>query len=153
MEERHLNLMMSPSMAKAHISYGEDQMAQLSYSRRNSSSWATPFMGKRHPAKNLPAEHDAQAVIQTSKLIDSIYQDFDGKPVSIQATEGRMVVNGMDVGGAQGEAAGRYKFTPVASMLNGCQHAESIIIRLKDGGPLLLYCIEEINLSMCVAHI
>ena len=153
LEEQHLNLMMSPSMAKAHITYGEDQMAQLSYSRRNSSSWATPFMGKRHPAKNLPAEHDAQAVIQTSKLIDSIHQDFDAKPVSIKATEGRIVVNGMDVGGAQGEAAGKYKFTPVACMLNGCQHADLITVWLKDGGPLLLICTEEINLTMCVAHI
>lgn len=153
LEERYLNLMMSPSMAKAHISYGEDQMAQLSYSGRNSSSWATPFMGKRHPAKSLPTEHDVQAVIQTSKLLDAIYQDFDGNPVSIKAAEGRMVVNGMDVGGAQGEAAGRYEFTPVACMLNGCQHAKSTIIWLKDGGPLLLFCTEEINLTMCVAHL
>ena len=153
LEERYLNLMMSPSMAKAHISYGEDEMARLSYSGRNSSSWATPFKGKRHPAKNLPTEHDAQAVIQTSKLLDSVYQDFDGNPVNIKAAEGRMVVNGMDVGDAQGEAAGRYEFTPVAGMLNGCQHAESTIVWLKDGGPLLLFCTEEINLTVCVAHI
>ena len=153
LEERHLNLMMSPSMAKAHVSYDGDEMASLSYSGRNSSSWATPFTGKRHPAKNLPAEYDAQAVVQTTKLADSIYEDLDAKPVGIKAAGGRMVVNGVDVGGVQGEAAGRYEWTPLACMLNGCQHAAFITVWLKDGGPLLLLCTEEMNLRVCVAHL
>lgn len=59
----------------------------------------------------------------------------------------------MDVGGSQGEAAGRYGWTPLACMLNGCQHAEFTTVWLKDGGPLLLLCAEEINLRMCVAHL
>ena len=153
LEERHLNLMMSPSMAKAHISYDGGEMARLSYSRRNSSSWASPFTGRRHPSKNMPAEHDAQAAAPTSKLIDSIYQDLGAKPVGIQAAGGRLVVNGVDVGGARGEAAGRYEWKPLACMLNGCQHAEFTTVWLKDGGPLLLLCTEEINLRMCVAHL
>ena len=153
LEERHLGLMMSPSMAKAHVSYDGGEMARLSYSRRNSSSWAAPFMGRRHPAKNLPAEHDAQAVVQTTELMDSIYQDLDAKPVSIKATGGRLVVNGVDVGGVQGEAAGRYEWRPLACMLNECQHAEFTTVWLTDGGPLLLLCTEEINLGMCVAHL
>ena len=153
LEERNLNLMMSPSMAKAHVSYDGVEMAQLSYGRRNSSSWASPFTGRRHPAKNLPAEHDARALIQTQKLIDSIYQDYDAKPVGIQAAGDRLVVNGVDVGGARGEAAGRYAWTPLACMLNGCQHAEFTGVWLKDGGPLLLLCTEEIDLKMCVAHL
>lgn len=153
LEERHLNLMMSPSMAKAHVSYDGSEMAELSYGGRNSSSWASPFTGKRHSAKNLPAKHDAQAAVQTQKMVDSIYQDYDAKPVGIRATGDRLVVNGMDIGGAQGEAAGRYAWTPLACMLNGCQHAEFITVQLKDGGPLLLLCTEEINLRMCVAHL
>ena len=153
LEERHLTMMMSPSMAKAHISYDGDEMASLSYSRRNSSSWATPFTGRRHPARHLPAEHDAQAVVQTSRLLDSIYQDFDAAPVGIKAAGGRLVVNGVDVGSAQGEAAGRYEWRPLACMLNGCQHAEFTTVWITDGGPLLLLCTEEINLRMCVAHL
>ena len=153
LEERNLNLMMSPSMAKAHVSYDRNEMAQLSYGRRNSSSWASPFTGRRHPAKNLPTEHDAQAAVRTQTLIDSIYQDHDAKPVDIQAAGGRLVVNGVDVGGAKGEAAGRYAWTPLACMLNGCQHAEFTTVWLKDGGPLLLSCTEEIDLRMSVAHL
>lgn len=152
LEEQHLNLMMSPSMAKAHVSYDGSEMAQLSYGRRNSSSWASPFTGRCHLAKNLPAKHDAQAAVQTQKMVDSIYQDRDAKPVGIRATGGRLVVNGMDIGDARGEAAGRYAWTPLACMLNGCQHAEFITVQLKDGG-LLLLCTEEINLRMCVAHL
>lgn len=153
LEERHLNFMMSPSMAKAHISYGEDEMARLLYSRRNSSEWAAPFMGKRHPAKNLPTEHDAQAVVQTSDLLDVLYQDTDVESVLIEAAEDRLFVNDVDVGDAQGEAAGRYEWHPLACMLNGCQHAEFITVWLKNGGPLLLLCNEVINLNMCVEHI
>lgn len=150
LEERHLNLMMSPSMAKAHITYDGGDMAELSYSGRSSSAWATPFAGKRHAAKNLPAERDAQATVQTSSLLDSVYQDTEY--ASIKATEGRLVVNGTDVGDAKGEAFGRYEFTPVACMLNECQHAEFITIWLNDGGPLLLFCTEEIHLGVCVTH-
>lgn len=59
----------------------------------------------------------------------------------------------MDVGGSQGEAAGRYGWTPLVCMLNGCPHAEFTTVWLKDGGPLLLLRAEEINLRMCVAHL
>lgn len=153
LEERHLNLMMSPSMAKAHISYDEDERARLSYSRRNSSEWAAPFMDEHHPAKNLPTEHDAQAVVQTSKLLDTLYLDTDVESVLIKATGDRLFVNNVDVGDAQGEAAGRYEWETLACMLNGCQHAEFTTVCLKDGGPLLLLCNEAINLNVCVAHI
>ena len=153
MEGWHLDLMMSPSMEKARISYDGYAMARLSYSGHNSSELASPFMGKRHPAKNLPTEYDAQAVVQTSKLLDTLYLDTDVESVLIEAAGDQLLVNGVDVGDAQGEAAGRYGWTPLAGMLNGCQHAGFITVQLKDGGPLLLLCKEEIDLSMCVAHV
>ena len=153
LEERNLNLMMSPSMAKAHITHDGDERAQLSYSGRHPSEWATPFMGKRHPAKNLPTKYDAQAVVQTTKLLDALYLDTDAKSVLIKAAGGRLFVNDVDVGDAQGEAAGRYEWESLACMLNGCQHAGFITVRLKTGGPLLLVCDEWINLSMCLAHV
>lgn len=152
LDERNMNLMRSPSMARAQITYNKDGIACLSYSGRSPSSEASPFMGKRHPAIRLPAEFDARATAQTQELIDSVWKSSDEGYVDFKVAGGQMSVNGTAVGEARGEAAGRYFWRPVACMLDGCQHARSLAVQITDGGPLLLTCTEEIDLRVCVAH-
>ena len=151
--ESEFNLMRSPSMANASITYDGAEHAQLSYSGRNSSAWATPFTGTRHRAKNLLSKHDADAVISVNKMINKLDQQDEGE-ICLEISQGRIKINNIGVGGgANGKAVGRYKWEFIAGMLYGCQHAKNMTLHMEDHGALTLLCTEEIMFGTRISHV
>ena len=68
LEESKLTMLMSPSGAKAELSYSEDGIVRLDYRRRHASEEAAPFANKRHAARRLPVEYDAQALVAVARV-------------------------------------------------------------------------------------
>ena len=152
--ENEFNLMRSPSMANASITYDGTEQAHLSYGGRNSWAWATPFKGTQHRARNLLGKHDADAVINVDKMIDKVYERQDKEEICLEISQGRITVNGIDVGsGANGKAVGRYKWKFMAIMLNSCQHATDITLHMEDHGAMTLLCTEEIMFGIRISHV
>ena len=145
--------MRSPSMANANITYDGMEIAKLTYSGRKSSALAAPFKGTRHPARSLPARYDAQAVLSAEKMYNAIWELSDAGSITLSVSGGRMTADGTYIGKAQGEASGTYEWEPIACMLDGCQHAKSLAVRIEDGGgPLVMLCTEEITFGASMSH-
>ena len=152
--EDEFNLMRSPSMANASITYDGAEQAHLSYGGRDSWAWAVPFKGTRHRARKLLGKHDADAVINVNKMIDKLDKQQDEEEVGLEISQGRITVNGIDAGrSANGKAVGRYKWRFMACMLYGCQHATNMALRMEDHGALTLLCTEEIMFGTRISHV
>ena len=152
--EGEFNLMRSPSMANASITYDGAEQAHLSYRGRNSWAWAVPFKGTRHSARKLLNKHDADAVINVDKMVDELGEQRDKEEVCLEISQGRITVNGIDVGGgANGKAVGRYKWRFIACMINRCQHATNMALHMKNHGALTLLCTEEIMFGTRIFHV
>ena len=152
LEERKLTMLMSPSGAKAELSYNEDGIVSLDYSRRHASEEAAPFSNKRHAAKRLPIEYDAQALVAVDRVVDILWEHEDHERVKIQAADGRMFINGLPAGEAEGAAVGTYSWNKMANIMHYLQALKRMSIRLQDGGPLVLTFLGPPDVTLCIQH-
>ena len=152
-EDREFNMMRSPSMAKANVTYDGVETARLSYSGRNYMAFAAPFKGTRHPARNPFTKFDAETVIDLQKMSDAVWEDTTVEKIDFEISRGRIVIGGMDVGGAKGRASGKYDWEMVACMLHGCQHAPRMTVRMEDRGALTLLCIINVTFGALISHV
>lgn len=152
LEEHKLTMLMSPSGAKAELLYSEDGIVHLDYSGRHSSEEAAPFSNKRHAAKRLPVEYDAQALVAVERVVDVLWEHDDHERVAVKAADGRIFINGLSVGEAEGEAVGTYNWHVMAAMMHYLQDLERMAIRLQDGGPLVLTFLGPPDVTLCIEH-
>lgn len=155
--EEKFNFMRSPSMSTAQVTFDQDDgIAKVSYGKRRYFEEVTQFKGTRHPAMTLRDKQDAEATVDSEELIDAVYEPDDKEEIDFKIAGGRVTVAGAGVKGtnnAVGSASGRYRWEPIACMLNGCQHADSLAIHMKDKGALTIVCTDSMMFGVRILHV
>ena len=146
-----LDMFMHYGDTEADLSY-EDGIVRSDYGCCHASEDAAPFANKRHAAKRLPVEYDAQALVAVKHVVRILWDHNDHKQVKMRAADGRLLINGLSAGGAEGEAAGTYAWQKLANIMHHMQDLTRVSIRLQDRGPIVLTFLGPPDVALCIRH-